>query len=233
MRRQWIILLGGCCLAFGAAFANAGLLLQTGTSVSHLTGDISRLSINLVTRSPEVMAELLRVGAATLAFLGGAFFSGFVIHRPTFDFARPYGRAVTGIGALFLVSHLLVSRTPTMAISLAAFGCGVQNSLASSFRGIVLRTTHLTGLLTDFGVNLGMRARGFRVPLWKIAVPGLLTGAFICGGGAAAAVDLIADGDPALVAGIAYLVAGLLWTVAKHRLFRNFFAGLVETDPQP
>lgn len=42
-----IILGGGCCLAFGGAFANVGVVLETGGSVSHLTGDISRLSMEL------------------------------------------------------------------------------------------------------------------------------------------------------------------------------------------
>jgi hypothetical protein len=32
-----VVVLGGWLLAFGAAFANTGLVLHTGTSISHLT----------------------------------------------------------------------------------------------------------------------------------------------------------------------------------------------------
>jgi|GEM_PF-5134493 len=39
--------------------------------------------------------------------------------------------------------------------------CGFQNALATHY-GLVLRTTHVTGLLTDLGTNLGMRLRGHR-----------------------------------------------------------------------
>jgi uncharacterized membrane protein YoaK (UPF0700 family) len=223
MRIQPIILGGGCCLAFGAAFANTGLLLRTGTSVSHLTGDISKLSIDLVRSSPEVMAELLRVSSAAVAFFVGAFFAGLLIHHPTLDFARPYGRTVTGIGVLFMLSYFLIPTAPVLAISLSAFGCGIQNSLATRYRGIILRTTHLTGLITDFGITLGMRVRGFDVPRWKIAVPGFLTAAFVLGGGLAATLHFWAGRDPILFAGVAYIAAGVIWTVAKHWVFRDYF----------
>ena len=221
MRIQPVILAGGCCLAFGAAFANTGLLLGTGTSVSHLTGDVSRLSIDLVHRSPEVMVELLRVSAAAVAFFLGAFAAGLLIHHPTPDFARPYGRTITGIGALFVLSSIAVTRVPLLAISLSAFGCGIQNSLATRYRGIILRTTHLTGMITDFGITLGMRARGFDVPAWKIAVPGLLTAAFVLGGVVGAVLHFQAGRDPILAAGIAYLAAGVAWTVLKHGFLRD------------
>lgn len=48
---------GGCCLAFGAAFANVGVVLKTGVSVSHLTGDISRLSMDLSNWTPAAVVE--------------------------------------------------------------------------------------------------------------------------------------------------------------------------------
>lgn len=219
MRKQQIVLVGGCCLAFGAAFANTGLLLRTGTSVSHLTGDISKLSIDLVRSSPEVLSELLRVGAAALAFLFGAIFSGLVIHHPTLDFARPYGRTVTGIGLLFVVAHFLIPYSPVAGITLSAFGCGIQNSLANQYRGIILRTTHLTGLITDLGISIGMRARGFDVPMWRITVPALLTGSFVLGGVVASSLHLLAAVDSILVAGCAYLAAGAIWTLMKHLIF--------------
>ena len=63
-----IILAGGCCLAFGGAFANVGVVLETGVSVSHLTGDISRLSMNLSHWSPAAVSEAGRVAAAGIGW---------------------------------------------------------------------------------------------------------------------------------------------------------------------
>lgn len=224
MNIQRVVLMGGCCLAFGAAFLNTGLLLMTGTSVSHLTGDLSRLSLDLVQEKAEVLAELSKVSTALFSFLGGAFFAGVLIHQTSVDFARPYGRVVTGIGVLFLLSEYLLDRSPVAAIALASFGCGIQNALAARYRGIVLRTTHITGLITDLGAALGMKVRGIDVPVANWIVPGLLVGSFFLGALAAAGIATVLGQDPVLVAGIGYVAAGVVWTVAKHG-FRRFGSG--------
>lgn len=213
---QKVILAGGCCLAFGAAFANIGVVLETGISVSHLTGDISKVSMDLTSSSPALLREALLVGGAALAFVLGAFVAGFLIHHPTLDFARPYGRMVTGIGLLLIASGLLIPEYPLAGIALAAFGCGIQNSLASSCRGIVLRTTHLTGLVTDFGVALGMKARGCEVAASSFVVPGLLIVSFFLGGVISGVAFLGGKLDVILVAGCGYVLAGLAWSIGKR-----------------
>lgn len=216
-RSPRFILLAGCLLAFGAAFANTGVFLRAGTSVSHLTGDISRLSMDLVGTSPALRSDLAKVAGAAGSFCLGAVLAGLLIHHPTLDPARPYGRTVTGIGALFLLSWRLMGAHPVWAISLAALGCGLQNSLATHYRGVILRTTHLTGLMTDLGNTLGMRLRGLAVPGWKVVVPGMLIGAFFAGGLSAAWLAPHRGVDPLLMAGIGYLLAGMIWSLVKHR----------------
>ena len=213
---QGFVLAGGCGLAFGAAFANTGVFLRTGTSVSHLTGDLARLSIDLARWSPGVSGDLRRVAAAVFSFLLGALLAGVLVHHPTLDLERPYGRIIAGIGALLLAAHVLIPGAPAIGIGVAAFACGMQNGLAARFRGVVLRTTHVTGLVTDFGTTLGMRLRGFDIPLWKIAVPGLLTTAFFAGGMGACLAALAASLDPLPVAGFGYVAAGLGWSAYKH-----------------
>lgn len=228
LRSQGIVLAGGCALAFGAAFANTGVFLHTGTSVSHLTGDISRLAIDLVRVTPEVISDLTRVAAAVVSFFAGALLAGLLVHHPTLDFARPYGRIVTGIGATFLAAALLLPQHPRAAIALSAFGCGLQNALATRYRGIVLRTTHLTGLITDFGTMAGMRLRGFDLPRWKVAVPACLTAAFFAGGGCACLTLLVLHLDPVFLAALGYLSAGLGWTLFKHVLLPRMTANRPE-----
>ena len=102
---QAVVLVGGCGLAFGAAFTNTGVFLRTSTSVSHLTGDLSRLSIDLVRATPEVAGDLRRVGAAFVCFFAGALLSGMLVHHPTLDLERPYGRIIAGIGASVVRQH--------------------------------------------------------------------------------------------------------------------------------
>ncbi len=215
MQSKRLVIAGGCALAFGASFANIGLVLHTGTSVSHLTGDIAKLTIDIASWSPATLTEAYRVATAAACFFFGAVTAGVLIHHPTLDISRPYGRTVTGIGCLFLTAGFLIMKAPLVSIGLAGFGCGLQNAMANHYRGIVLRTTHLTGMLTDFGVSLGMKARGHDIPGWKIAVPLLIILSF-CLGGACAVVSQNHGLDAVLIAGVAYVVAGVAWTIWKH-----------------
>lgn len=219
MRTQRFILAGGCCLAFGAAFTNIGVVIKTGTSVSHLTGDISKLSMELFQLTPTIVSDAIQVTTAAASFFMGSFVSGLLIHHPSLDFARPYGRTLTGIGLLFLTSGLLITRFPVTGIAFAAFGCGLQNALATRYREIVLRTTHLTGLITDLGLTLGMRVRGFSIPKWKVLVPALLTASFFLGGASASAFFIFSRFDTLLIAGVSYVVSGIGWTILKRAIY--------------
>jgi uncharacterized membrane protein YoaK (UPF0700 family) len=156
---------------------------------------------------------------AALSFFLGAMLSGILIHHPVVNVSRPYGRTITGIGALFVLSSLVISSEPKFGIGLAAFGCGIQNALATHYRGLVLRTTHLTGMFTDFGITLGMRLRGHQVPTWKIEVPALLICSFFIGG-LVAALTHFAGYDAIGIAGFAYCIAGIAWSIGKHLLYR-------------
>jgi len=57
MKSTRLLLAGEGCLAFGVAFTNAGFVLHTQTSVSHLTGDIAKLSMDLPYWSAEIQSH--------------------------------------------------------------------------------------------------------------------------------------------------------------------------------
>ena len=65
----------------------------------------------------------------------------------------------------------------------AAFACGLQNALATSYSGAVLRTTHMTGICTDIGLILGQACRrDVKAELWKLTVFVPLLLSYFCGG---------------------------------------------------
>jgi uncharacterized membrane protein YoaK (UPF0700 family) len=163
-----------------------------------------------------MIGELLRVGVAAGLFLVGATLAGFVIHHPNLDLTRPYGRTITSIGGLLLIAYFFIARLPVVSIGLAAFACGFQNALTTHYRGVILRTTHLTGMMTDFGVTLGMRFRGYDVPSWKIRVPAMLMISFFLGGVSAAYLHF-SGYDAILLAGVGYAFSGIGWSIWKHR----------------
>lgn len=58
---------------------------------------------------------------------------------------------------LFLVAifgHFLISQNPNLLVFSLLFAMGLQNSLVTTISNAIVRTTHLTGLFTDLGIEL-------------------------------------------------------------------------------
>lgn len=217
---KWIVV-SGCLFAFLSAAVNAGFLIKLGTSVSHLTGDVSKVAVNSVKGSGGTAAEAILLAIATLGFASGATVAGYFIHHSRFDLERPYGRSVICIGLCLLAAHFALGNLPWLAVGLAGLACGFQNALATHYRGMILRTTHLTGLLTDLGVHLGMRLRGDLIPWWKLVVPGSLIVSFFCGAAFGALLVLRWQQPFALLIAMAYLAGGAGWFVFKRLMIHR------------
>lgn len=212
---HWVIA-GGCALTFLSAAANAGFLIQLGTSVSHLTGDVTKVAVELTQGNHRITRMALHLLLATLGFLLGASVAGYAIHHPNLEISRPYGRAVIAIGACMAVAHLFLYRRPLLAVAVASFACGFQNALATHYRGMILRTTHITGLLTDLGTNIGMKLKGHSIANWKIFVPSLLVLHFFCGSVLGALLVHAFPHTFLLYVAALYLCGGLFWTIYKR-----------------
>lgn len=210
------LVVGGCLLAFGASFLNTGFILNTGTSVSHLTGDIARIGSGFWTSVASEGAGVVRVSAATLGFIVGAAVSGFLLHHPTLEISRPYGRILSSLGVSLVVAHFVQARYPIIGIMIVSAVCGSQNALASRYRGMVLRTTHLTGLFTDFGIHVGMKMRGHHIESWKLIVPICVACSFLLGAMACSALVYHQSTRWILLMGGAYFSGGVFWSVWKR-----------------
>lgn len=97
------ILVGGCVLAMLAAAVNADLLIRLGISVSHLTGDLSRINTEAIRSGRHGSAEAGLLALTIAGFVTGATASGYFIHHPSLDTSRPYGRSIVMIGLLLLI----------------------------------------------------------------------------------------------------------------------------------
>lgn len=210
------IVLGGCVLAFGASFLNTGFILSTGISVSHLTGDIARIGSGLTTFRVSQDFHVAHVAIATLGFIIGATISGFLLHHPTAEITMPYGRVLSALGACLVAAHFVHWENPLLAIAIASAVCGAQNALASRYRGLVLRTTHLTGIFTDFGIHLGMRLRGHHIESWKLLIPICITFSFLIGAVTSSAMLFCDKENWILLTGSGYILGGVLWSIYKR-----------------
>ncbi len=217
---RWV-LLGGMALAFMVSAVNVDFMMNVGVSVSHLTGDVSRLTADAMRDLARTWDQLALLGLAVGGFVLGAMLAGVFIHHPRFDLNRPYGRSIVAIGSLFLVASFARPYSLTLSSFSAALACGMQNGLATHYRGMVLRTTHITGILTDLGVLLGMRLQGISVEHWKVWSQSLLVISFAGGAAAGAIVNLYTPLSTLVVFGIAYVLGGLGWVVAKRTFGRK------------
>ena len=150
----------GFALAFVAGAANAGAYLAVQLYTSHMTGIVSSLADNLV------LGEFtLALGAmgAVLSFLLGAMTSAIMINYGRRRALRSqFALPLLLEAGLFLVFGLMGSTLAGVTglfvpatVMLLCFMMGLQNAVITKISGAVVRTTHLTGVVTDLGIELG------------------------------------------------------------------------------
>lgn len=150
----------GATLAFVAGATNAGGFLAVGRYTSHMTGVVSAIADNLV------LGQLALVVAglgSLLAFLLGAMCTAWMVNwgfrqQLHSAYSLPllaesvalllFGLFGSGIG---LFAPLFLPLT----VVLLCFIMGLQNAVITKISKAEIRTTHVTGLVTDLGIELG------------------------------------------------------------------------------
>ena len=187
----------GALLAFNAGAINAGGFLVVGMYTSHMTGFASMISDMLVLGSFTVA-----IGAtgALLAFVAGAACTAVLVNWARQNHLRSeYALPLLLEAGLLLVFGLMgatLNRQTPFAVPLTvlvlAFTMGLQNALMSKISASQIRTTHMTGVITDMGIELGklfywnqaarpleLQVRANRI---KLRLYAMLLGAFMMGG---------------------------------------------------
>lgn len=177
-QRPWILGFGMLLAAIGG-FINTISLYLFQVPVTHVTGAISRLDLDLG------IADYgnARLYAALLGgFLAGAVVCGIIIGGSALPPGRRYGLALLLVGAIVACSTWLLSHQAAGGLPALALACGMQNAMYSSYHGQFMRTTHMTGTVTDIGVMIGHWIRYRRIQGWKLRLLLGLLGAFFAGG---------------------------------------------------
>lgn len=162
-----------------AGYVNLVLLEATRMTLSHMTGNVARLSEALY-RGSEVSAIHFLV--ILLSFIFGAMLTGFLLADHHFGLRRVYGVLMLIEGFVLLAAGMVFESSIWLAVYLVSFAMGQQNAMASSFKGLIIRTTHMTGILTDFGFLLGSSLKRRRFIFWRIGFFILLLVGFFIGG---------------------------------------------------
>ncbi len=211
---------GGLLFTLTAGFINAvGFLGVHHHGLSHVTGQVTVVSIRLAEGDgPEALKGVL-VG---VWFFLGAVLSGVIIQRSELSRrGRRYGVAMMVEGTLLTVATGLLLEGNERGEYLAAMACGLQNAMVSSYSGAILRTTHMTGVVTDLGILIGHWLRRDRLEAQRVRLLLVLLGGFLTGG-AVGAVSFSTLGAWSLsVPALTMIIAGTLFTIVSHRALQR------------
>lgn len=146
-------------MAFVAGAVNAGGFLAVSHYTSHMTGVVSSMADVLADGD---LATALAALAMMLSFLAGAFVCTTLISFGQRRRMRSrYALTLVFEAALMLVFGFLGNRlqqeiqfTLPTTVMLLSFIMGLHNAVTSIISGAAVRTTHLTGAVTDIGIEL-------------------------------------------------------------------------------
>ncbi len=150
----------GYSLAFIAGAMNAGGFLIVRQYTSHMTGIVSSMADALAVAD---YAFAIQAIAAILAFVSGAATTAVLV-----NWARErhlhsqYALSLLLEAGLLLLFGLAGAYLADMreliapaTVLLLCFTMGLQNAIITKISGAEIRTTHVTGLTTDIGIEIG------------------------------------------------------------------------------
>ncbi|KAJ3071802.1 hypothetical protein HDU98_004770 [Podochytrium sp. JEL0797] len=175
------IVAGACILTMNAGFINVVTLDGVfSVTVSHVTGNVSRIAISLASGDLTTLSLVLSI---LFSFMFGSFISGYIVGDAKFVLGRSYGYALLLESAMLFASFLTLKGEYIVGEWCAAFACGLQNAMATSYSGLVVRTMHMTGIATDIGNILGQACRrDNHAEIWRLYVHVPILASYTIGG---------------------------------------------------
>ncbi|OON62229.1 hypothetical protein B0920_01730 [Massilia sp. KIM] len=153
----------GVALAFIAGAINAGGFLAVRQYTSHMTGIVSSLADRLVLGEGALVLGAL--GAILSFLLGAAATAVMVNYVRRQGLSCAYALPLLLEAVLLLVFGVLGARLAgidapvlpavPLTVMLLCFIMGLQNAVITKVSQAEIRTTHMTGIVTDLGIELG------------------------------------------------------------------------------
>lgn len=248
-RPNYVVLIFGWSLAVCSGLVNVVAMLSFGTFVSHVTGSTSNVGLRIegYGSGRNEAGPIFQALALIFSYLFGAYLCGLLIDKNQLLIGGKalYGVALVGNGLLLALSVLVTPESKMGAACLTAVACGLQNAMCTSHFGAVVRTTHVTGTITDIGSTLGrismillrkgcMRSRlnvleqaEIGVDTKKLLVLGPMWLSFLSGGIIGAYLGSCMGVHALLVPAFLTFTTGSLYTLFRQN-FKDFFKRLTK-----
>lgn len=150
----------GFVLAFVAGAINAGGFLAVRQYTSHMTGIVSSMADYIALGAYDL--ALTGIGALASFLIGAACSAVMVNYSRRHKLHSEYAFPLLVEAALLLCFGLLGARLAdingifvSVTVMLLSFIMGLQNALITKLSNAEIRTTHITGIVTDIGIELG------------------------------------------------------------------------------
>lgn len=147
-----------CVLSLTAGFVNGAGFLSFMVFTTNVTGHVATFAEKLAAGD---LHTAFIIGMWMLLFLVGAFTSSIIINviGPNQRFAYTIPIIIEILILLIVANNIdWWLRVPIQNLRFKAgsllFAMGLQNAMVSMISGSVVRTTHLTGMFTDLGIEL-------------------------------------------------------------------------------
>ncbi|MCO5141572.1 MAG: DUF1275 domain-containing protein [Oligoflexia bacterium] len=154
-----------CLMAFQAGAINAGGFIACGRFITHVTGFATHFGFDLATKDYYTAFSMILV---PLFFLLGAMYSSYFVSLKIKNALKPnywiptftiflilsLGTLLGNLNKLGEFSTDFNPKNDFLLVALLCLASGVQNALIVNSRGILVRTTHLTGITTDLAESI-------------------------------------------------------------------------------
>lgn len=175
-----------------------------GKAVSHHTGNISNIAIKLCEKNPLIHRLLVVI----ICFFVGSLVAGFLFHHKNMHYKKTYILTLIFIGiALIILSFI---NKATLDTYFLPFFIGLQNGIYIKYKNTAVRTSHITGYLTDAGFNLGMFFKGQTSSIKK-SIFFIISILFFMIGGIASYFIIENFQKPLLLYGVLYIFSGIYY----------------------
>ena len=148
----------GLALTFVAGAINAGGFMVVGHYTSHMSGIVSAMADHAALGHGGLLLAGL---VALLSFMAGAAHSAWLINfGRRLGWRGRYALPLLVEAGLLLAFGVMGALLPTELVAipvvpLLCFLMGVQNATITKISGARMRTTHVTGIVTDLGIEIG------------------------------------------------------------------------------
>ncbi|MBF0238223.1 MAG: DUF1275 domain-containing protein [SAR324 cluster bacterium] len=221
-----LVVFAGAFLSMNAGYINAiALLSMFHLAVSHVSGTVTRIGMAVLPWNENHFFEGLGL---LVCFFLGAMISGLVIGHHQFKLGRRYGVVLMIQSLLLGVATYSLNHQLIQAVYLTSMACGLQNAMATSYSGAVIRSTHMTGVVTDLGLLIGHWLRDRKMEQWKLVLLGFLLLGFITGSFLGDACFHLMQNDALWLSSITSGIIGLIYFLYRQRNRIRRFLGLPE-----